>query len=126
MYLLDTNALINMLCAPQKLTEEVRAILQTEEILFVSVVSLWEIAIKQFIKKLNINSSIEEIEKICLDKNVSILQISSSELEKTKTLPDVHRDPFDRLIISQAILNNYTVITSDANFDKYPVDVLFY
>lgn len=67
MYLLDTNALINMLCAPQKLTEEVRAILQTEEILFVSIVSLWEIAIKQFIKKLNINSSDVNFHKYPVD-----------------------------------------------------------
>lgn len=126
MYLLNTNALINMLCAPQKLSNEVQSVLLSEDVLYVSVVSLWEIAIKQFIKKLNINSSITEIERICLEKNIKIIQINSSDLEHTKKLPDVHRDPFDRLIISQAVINGYTVISSDSNFKEYPVNLLSY
>lgn len=126
MYLIDTNVLINILCAPQKLSKKVQEIVLSEDVLNVSIVSLWEIAIKQFIGKLNIESSIETIENICNERNINILQISSKEIEQTKQLPDIHRDPFDRLIISQAKINRFSVITSDSKFKLYVADVVEY
>lgn len=126
MYLIDTNVLINILCAPQKFSEQVKNIILSERILNVSVVSLWEIAIKQFIGKLNIESSIEQIALICKERNINILQINAREIEKTKTLPDIHRDPFDRLIIAQAEINEFAVITSDKKFKLYLENVVEY
>lgn len=126
MYLIDTNVLINILCAPQKFSEQVKNIILSERILNVSVVSLWEIAIKQFIGKLNIESSIEQIASICKERNINILQINVREIEKTKTLPDIHRDPFDRLIIAQAEINEFAVITSDKKFKLYLENVVEY
>ena len=121
MYLLDTNALIYMLCSPKTLSKKAEEIILSEKEMYVSVVSLWEIAIKQFIGKLKISSTKEEIESLCSNRNISILQIKSAELEETKKLPPIHKDPFDRLIISQAKKNNLTIITADATIPKYDV-----
>lgn len=126
MYLLDTNVLINILCAPDKLSEKVKKIVVSEKILNVSIISLWKIAIKQFIKKLNIESSIVEIKNICEERDIQILSIDENDIEKTKLLPDVHRDPFDRLIIAQAKNRKMKIITSDKNFKKYLKDVVEY
>lgn len=87
---------------------------------------MWEIAIKQFIKKLNIESSIVEIKNICEERDIQILSIDENDIEKTKLLPDVHRDPFDRLIIAQAKNRKMKIITSDKNFKKYLKDVVEY
>ena len=105
-YLLDTNALIYSLCSPTELSDLAKTIITTEEDLSVSIISFWEIAIKQAIGKLNIKSSIPEIEKICTERYIKILPILSSEIENIKALPPIHKDPFDRLIISQAEKND--------------------
>lgn len=126
MCLIDTNVLINILCAPTKLSEEVQKIVVFEKNLNVSIVSLWEIAVKQFIGKLNIESSVEDIEKICNERNINVIPVTSREIEQTKHLPDIHRDPFDRLIIAQAKSNGFVAITSDKNFKLYLENVVEY
>lgn len=126
MYIIDTNVFINILCAPDRLSEKVKDIVLSEDVLTVSIVSLWEIAIKQFIGKLNIESSIEHIEHLCTERNINIIPIKTSEIEQTKKLPAIHKDPFDRLIIAQAKVNNFTPITSDRNFKLYLDNVVEY
>ena len=124
MYLLDTNALVYMLCSPKSLSKQATDILLSEKNIYVSVVSFWEIAIKQFIGKLNISSTIEEIESLCTERNISILPIKSVEIEGPKKLPAIHKDPFDRLIISQAQINKLAIITSDTTIPKYNVKTI--
>ncbi len=124
MYLLDTNALIYMLCSPKTLSKQAEEILLSERGIYVSIVSLWEIAIKQFIGKLKISSSIEEIERLCYEREISILPIKAAEIEGTKNLPAIHKDPFDRLIISQAQKNKLTIITNDTIIPKYEVKTI--
>ncbi|MDY6031602.1 MAG: type II toxin-antitoxin system VapC family toxin [Treponemataceae bacterium] len=120
-YLLDTNALIYSLCSPTELSDLAKTIITTEEDLSVSIISFWEIAIKQAIGKLNIKSSIPEIEKICTERYIKILPILSSEIENIKALPPIHKDPFDRLIISQAEKNDLCIVTSDTIIPQYNV-----
>ena len=102
-YLLDTNVLIFMLSAPAELSEKAKRILQTEVHLFVSMASLWEIGIKQSLGKLQIELNVPGIEAQCHLRDIRILPIRSNAIERIKTLPRLHRDPFDRLLIAQAL-----------------------
>ena len=120
-YLLDINILIYTLCNPSALSDLAKQIISLEPNINVSIVSFWEIAIKQTLGKLNIKSSIHHIEQICIDRNINILPILSTEIEGIKELPFIHKDPFDRLIISQAIKNNLCLVTSDQLIPKYDV-----
>ena len=124
-YLLDTNALIFTLCEPQKLTNIARKIITEETELFVSIASFWEIAIKQSIGKLSIKSSIPAIEAICNERSIEILPIASQEIEAIKSLPKIHNDPFDRIIISQAMKHNFSIITSDTIIPQYDVETVW-
>ena len=100
-------------------------IISTEDQIFVSVASLWEIAIKNSIGKLDLEFSIEEIENLCNEKDITILQINGKQLDKIKLLPKIHSDPFDRLIIAQAQTEELTILTTDSKIPKYPVKTLW-
>lgn len=124
-YLLDTNALIFSLCNPNELSKSARKIITLERELFVSVVSFWEIAIKQSIGKLAIESDIPRIEEICKERGIQVISILSEEIEGIKKLPKFHNDPFDRIIISQALQNDFCIITRDTIIPKYSVKTLW-
>lgn len=124
-YILDTNALIYTLCNPSGLTKQAIQIITTEKELCVSIASFWEIAIKQTLGKLAIQTTIPDIEKICKNRSIEIIPILSEKIEGVKVLPMIHKDPFDRLIISQAIKRKLTIITSDTIIPQYAVKVLW-
>ena len=124
-YLLDTNVLIFMLCSPKELSKSAEKIITTEQELAVSVVSFWEIAIKQSIGKLTIKQPIPAIEEVCIMRGIQILPLSSAEIEGIKQLPKLHSDPFDRLIISQALKNDCTIVTKDTIIPNYPVRTIW-
>lgn len=90
-----------------------------------SIASLWEIAIKQSIGKLNLKCSIEDIVCICHEEGIDILQIRAEHLDIIKSLPMVHNDPFDRLIISQAIVDDLSVISKDHVFANYDIKLIW-
>ncbi len=92
---------------------------------YVSVASLWEIAIKQSINKLNIRCSIEEITVMCTKAKINILPIDAKHLDKIKELPAIHNDPFDRLIIAQAITEGMDIITKDYYIPKYDIKTVW-
>lgn len=121
MYLLDTHALLWYLRNSPELSKKALKIINTEDEIFVSVASLWEIAIKNSIGKLDLEFSIEEIENLCNEKDIMILQINGKHLDKIKLLPKIHSDPFDRLIIAQAQTEELTILTTDSKIPKYPV-----
>ena len=124
-YLLDTNILVYFLCDPAELSADARRIITTEKELNISIVSLWEIAIKQSIGKLNISLTIPQIEKVCISRDIKILPISSIEIENIKSLTQIHKDPFDRLIISQAQNQNLCIVTSDTIIPQYNVQTIW-
>ena len=125
MYLLDTHALLWYLRDSPELSKKALKIISTEDEIFVSVASLWEIAIKNSIGKLDLELSIEEIENLCNEKDITILQINGKQLDKIKLLPKIHSDPFDRLIIAQAQTEELTILTTDSKIPKYPVKTLW-
>ena len=125
-YLLDTNALINEMFNPIKLSDEAKNAIEIGNEVYISVAALWEIGIKQSIKKLDISATIEEIADECKRQDIQIIPILPSHIDKMKTLPHHHGDPFDRIIIAQAIEGKMILITSDGKIEKYDLDILKY
>ncbi len=125
-YILDTNALIFYLYNPERLSKAAVDIVHNEDNqIYVSIVSLWEIAIKSSIGKLEIKNSMEEIAGICLKYKIELLDINPQHLDQIANLPQIHGDPFDRLIISQAITENLTIVTSDSIIPKYDANTIW-
>ncbi len=119
MYLLDTHTLLWYLSNSDELSDKARNIINCESNICVSVISFWEIALKKNLGKLSFSSSIIEIENLCIKKNIRILPIKSSHLDELSNLPLIHNDPFDRLIIAQAKIENLILITKDKIIPKY-------
>ena len=126
MYLLDTNALLYFLYDNEKLSPRAsKVIYHGNDKICISIVSLWEIAIKSSIGKLNIKSSISKIAHTCEKEQFDILSIKPFHLDEVGQLPPIHGDPFDRLIISQAVTENLIIITKDGIIPQYDVKVLW-
>ena len=124
-YLLDTNVLIYLLAAPAELSSAAKRVLETEIFLFASKASLWEIGIKQSIGKLKLALSIPEIERQCIERNIQVLSVSSAAIERIKSLPAIHKDPFDRILVAQAQDAGLTIVTSDRIIPQYPVQTIW-
>ena len=127
-YLLDTCALIYMVFNPDRLSPKAVEIAEGDNDLYVSIASIWEIMIKEQIGKLDIDeTSAMELQRICGEMDISILQTSISQLDGIRHLPVFkdHGDPFDRLIISQAMDLKLPVLTSDKKFNRYDIEVVW-
>lgn len=127
-YLLDTQVIIWALENNSQLPRPIKEIIDNpDHDVFITVVSLWEIAIKRSIGKLKLNYQLEDIQSQVTHKQVDTLSIGMKHLMAVETLDFVgkHRDPFDRLIISQAIVEDMTLISSDPQFKYYPVKLLW-
>jgi PIN domain nuclease of toxin-antitoxin system len=92
---------------------------------FYSIASLWEIAIKQSLGKLEGVFSVSDIDSRCRQAGFLSLQILPMHLERIPMLPDVHRDPFDRLLVAQAQEEGLSIITSDRFIPQYPVHTIW-
>lgn len=125
-YLLDTHTLLWMQDNhPSLSTNSIEILTNAENNLYVSIVSFWEISIKQSLNKLELSYNLDDLNLACKESRVSILPISINELSILQKLPFIHRDPFDRLIIATAISLNYILISRDAYFDKYEIKVVW-
>jgi len=119
-YLLDTHALIWYSEHSGKLSPKAEKIIDdSENTIYVSVVSLWEIAIKVSLGKLEISLG-DLIDKLG-EVGFKVLQIDNSYLRHLLVLSQIHKDPFDRLIIATAQAEGITLITADENIHKYDV-----
>lgn len=123
--LLDTHALLWFLEDDSKLPQEIKRSIETTPTVYVSIVSLWEIAIKVNIQKLDISFVFSDLPNLLQTLNLQILDITFPDLNIYKNLPLHHRDPFDRLIIAQAQNRSLTIISKDENFQKYAVSLLW-
>lgn len=121
-YILDTHTLLWFMQDEEKLSETVRQIiLDNTSKKFVSVASLWEIAIKNRIGKLPLKEGITDIFKEIETNGFGIIGIDCESVEIYNTLPLIHRDPFDGMIIATSVLEQMTIITTDENIQKYDV-----
>ena len=125
MYLLDTNALLFYLYNNERLSEKARSVIFSDAPLAVSIVSLWEIAIKASLGKLEIKSSIGKIAQTCRVENIKIIPIKEEYLDIVYNLAWKHKDPFDRLIIATAMEEKFGIISSDSAMLLYEVAVLW-
>ena len=124
-YLIDTHILIWYANGNSKLSDKFKKEIDLpQNQIIISKASIWEIAIKVSLGKLELGMPFGEVENYLREKEIEQLAFSFSELQQMMKLPFHHRDPFDRLIIAQAITNNYTLITDDPMFHLYPVQLL--
>jgi PIN domain nuclease of toxin-antitoxin system len=121
--LLDTNAFLYLTLNSPALTPlAVGALDHTMNTLFISPVTHWEIAIKVSVGKLTVKAPLEQFWKtMCATYHLQSLPIEVSHTSRLITLPHHHRDPFDRLLVAQALIEHLSVISSDAQLDAYGI-----
>ncbi|MBE9068512.1 type II toxin-antitoxin system VapC family toxin [Leptolyngbya cf. ectocarpi LEGE 11479] len=123
--LLDTHALIWFLDNNPRLPTSTRSQIETTPTVFVSIASLWEIAIKANIGKLELSAPFSTIEPNLVALGITQLAINFKDLEIYLSLPLHHRDPFDRLLIAQAINHSLSLISYDTQMDAYAIQRLW-
>ncbi|MEN8221215.1 MAG: type II toxin-antitoxin system VapC family toxin [Pseudomonadota bacterium] len=125
--LLDTHTLIWMDIESSKLSSRVAILLQDKSnTLLLSVVSVWEMQIKHQLGKLKLNQPLVEMIKSQQQiNNIEILPVTLAHVFALQNLPTPHKDPFDRLLVAQAIVEKAALISNDAVLAKYPVNVLW-
>ncbi|MFM8308942.1 MAG: type II toxin-antitoxin system VapC family toxin [Microcystis aeruginosa] len=125
--LLDSHTLIWFSQnSPQLSSSAIKILEDRNNLLFLSLVSVWKIQIKVQLGKLNLDISLAEIVKDQTKINdVQILPLKLSHIWTLDTLPYYHKDPFDRLLISQAITENLIILGVDSVFDSYPVQKIW-
>ena len=122
-YLLDTHTFIWTILETDKLSKKCKTIIsdKSNEI-YVSTVSFWEISLKTRIKKFSFeNADIKKFPQFARDMDFSILDMQENEAITFHELPlkENHKDPFDKMLIWQAITKNMTLITKDKLFEQY-------
>ena len=124
-YLLDTHTLIWFLENDSRLPTATRTQIETTPIIFISIVSLWEIAIKANIGKLDLSFPFSTIAPNLQSLGIIELPITFKDLEIYLSLPLYHRDPFDRILIAQAMNHVLPLIGQDVQMDAYPIQRLW-
>lgn len=124
--LLDTHVLLWWLADDARLGERARsAIADARNRAWVSAASAWELAIKSALGRLDLPGPAAEVLPAALaESDFTALPISIDHALGVGALPPVHADPFDRLLIAQAIAQSLTIVTADAIFARYPVAIL--
>ncbi len=121
-FLLDTHTILWYFDDITNLSSKTfKIISENEHECFVSIISLYEMAIKVNIKKLQLKKSIEEYKNGLIENGFTIIPIEIHHLDFYTNLPQkpTHKDPFDRLIISTAAVENLKIITKDEKFNLY-------
>ena len=123
--LLDTHVFLWAFWQPHKLKPNVREALQNpENILILSVVCVWEMQIKAQIGKLDLPMSVQEFVTVQRALNhVQSLSVFERHIWTLGTLPMHHKDPFDRLLIAQAVSEKWLLVTADRVFTQYPAQL---
>ncbi len=123
--LLDTHLLLWAAGQPEKLSAKARKLLDNPQTVPVfSAASLWEIAIKRGIGRDDFQVDPRLLRRGLLDNGYDELAVTSAHAVALDTLPPIHKDPFDRLLIAQALVEGITLATSDALVACYPAPVM--
>jgi PIN domain nuclease of toxin-antitoxin system len=126
-YLLDTHTYLWYVTGNSKLSAKASAELaNSNNDLFLSVVSAWEIVIKVSIGKLNFPMPFKaNLTTQLTTYNIQLLDLKLEHLTEALNLPLHHREPFDRVLIAQAIVENLDFITVDSQFKPYPINIVW-
>lgn len=123
-YLLDTHAFLWLIKDDDRLSANARTIFSdgsTE--IYLSIASIWEMAIKINLGKLEIEGRLGHfINKHAIDNNTRLLNITEQHVLPLESLPCHHRDPFDRLLVCQSKEEQLSILSSDKIFDRYGVE----
>ena len=118
--LLDTHTLLWYLEDSKQLSSKAAEIIEDRSnTLCLSIASLWEISIKLGLGKLSLQNSFSELEEVLKQLKIEVLPITFSDTECYLNLPLHHRDPFDRILVAQAINHSLVLISRDVAFDAY-------
>jgi len=125
-YLLDTHAVLWFFDHVEELSDTaLKSILDQTNIKYVSIVSVWELAIKISLGKLAFDGGVENFINIIDENGFELLPIKVEYVKQVETLPFLHRDPFDRMLIVSALSEGMNLITADTNIQKYNVSCVW-
>ena len=125
-YLLDTHIILWAALDVKKLSRKAKGILEnSDNILYFSPVSLWEISIKHAKHPDQMSITSERAKELALKMGLIELPVRSRHGVDIANLPDIHNDPFDRIIISQAMKHSFAIITSDTVISQYEVETVW-
>lgn len=119
--LLDTHLLLWAAGEPRRLSKRARTLIDNpdNELLF-SAASLWEVAIKRGLGREDLKVDARLLRRGLLDNGYSELPIISDHVVATESLPPIHKDPFDRVLVAQATVEGVTLLTIDSLVAQYP------
>lgn len=125
--ILDTHTFLWFIGGSNRLSSHARDIIEdTSNDRYLSVASLWEMAIKVSIGKLDIPLPFTRlVRQHVVGNSIDLLQIEPEHLDEQRRMPFHHRDPFDRLIIAQAITEEMDVVGRDEAFEAYPIRMVW-
>lgn len=125
-YLLDTHAFIWFISGSIELSDPAKkAIEHNDSTNYISIASIWEMAIKVSLNKLELEVPFKEVYKLILKNGFEILPVTFQDTLVNSTLPFHHRDPFDRIIVAQALVNRLTVISKDPRNSFYTAKIVW-
>jgi PIN domain nuclease of toxin-antitoxin system len=117
--LLDTHVLVWAATTPERLGPDL-AVVEAADTRIVSAVCIWELAIKQRLGKLSVGSDVRTwVRRITTELVLDHLAVTAEHAAAVEHLPDVHRDPFDRLLVAQAVAEGAVLLTADGQLTAY-------
>lgn len=125
-YLVDTHAVIWFITNNERLPSHTKSLMEDKSnMCFVSIATYWEMSIKHSIGRLTLHTDLASIFQIIDESGFEILPITINHTLANANLDFHHQDPFDRIMIAQAITEQLQIITTDKEFSNYPVSVIW-
>jgi len=119
--LLDTHLLVWLSSTSKRLSPTARSLINSpQNELFFSAASIWELAIKQDSKKHDVQVEARVLRRGLLDNGYNELPVSGDHAAAIRSLPSIHKDPFDRILVAQATFEGFTLLTADPVVARYP------
>lgn len=123
--LLDTHILLWAASEPERLSNKAKTLIEnTENQLYFSAASLWEISIKNKLGRADFKVDLAVFRRNLLDNGFEEVAITSAHAVGVDALPNIHKDPFDRMLIAQTAVEGITLMTADSVVAEYPVAVV--
>ena len=123
LYLLDTHVFLWFVMGDRRLGQEADEIIRNAAgRAYLSIASIWEISIKQGLGKLPPLTT--DLEEVMSTTGLMLLSISIDHAQRAGSLPLLHRDPFDRMLVAQAQIEDLLLISNDPKIEQYDVDIL--
>ena len=124
--LLDTHAFLWFAAGDSRLSRPARAAMEAEDAaLYVSTASVWEMAIKARLGRLTLPAPVDRYVAEKIAEGYRMMPVTWAQAAAVEQLPFHHRDPFDRLLVAQALAERYQIVTRDRVFRRYGVDIVW-